>query len=69
MLKITTRNKATIQFCFSNPHTIKARQEIQGITEKEIKELALALSEAYGNNWFKFFLALKASTLNKVLGQ
>ena len=68
MLKITNKNKPIIQFCFSNPHIIKARQEIEGITEREINDLAASLKKQYGEDWFRFFLALRPVTLNKVNG-
>lgn len=68
MIKITGKNKNIIQFCFSNPHVIKARQEIQGITHNDIQFLGDKLKQVYGDNWFSFFLALKPATLNSAIG-
>ncbi len=68
MIKITHKNKGTIQFCFSNPHVIKAREEVRGVTHRDITQLADSLKQAYGDNWFGFFLALKPATLNKAIG-
>jgi len=67
-MKITTKNKSTIQFCFSNPHVLKQRTDINGITEQDMADIKNKLTKAYGDNWFSAFLALKVTTLNKAMG-
>ena len=69
-MKITTANKGTLQFAYSNPHLVAKEQGTHfcGILKTDIETVKAALIKAYGEDWFRFFLALKPATLNTKIG-
>ena len=68
MLTITKKNKASLQFAYMNPHVFKHVAAVEGITKEQSDEVAEKLKAVYGDDWFRFFIALKPATLNAKIG-